>query len=145
VDKQGVSHTYSVPKCGIHSVGKKEADQRCNAPPRPACTLQTNWWDLFDDTGQMWSSDGVNPCNPEDPSSCDYVSKATCDQSVCPYPYTGQSGSSTCMPHPFVCCNSDTGQCYEWDGQGGAETCPDAARHMGWNAMKECETACGKR
>lgn len=144
VDQRGVNHTYSVPKCGINTVGKKEADQRCSQPPQPACTLQTNWWDLFDDTGQMWSRDGVNPCNPEDPSSCDIVSKATCDQSVCPYPYTGRSGSSTCMPHPFVCCNQDAGECYEWDGQGGAVSCPDAQRHMGWNAMTECEMTCVK-
>lgn len=141
-DKQGISHTYSVPKCGIHTVGKKEAAQRCSPPPEPKCTTQTNWWDLFDDTGQMWSRDGVTPCNPEEPGSCEIIAKATCDQSVCPYPYTGQPGSSTCMPHPFVCCNQTVGKCYEWDGLGGAVSCPDAQRHMGWNALTECEHSC---
>ena len=144
INSQGEEQTEYVPKCGINSVDKKEADQRCNPPPEPACSVTTNWWDLFDDTGQVWPRDGASSCNPkENPASCDYVGKALCDQSVCPYPYTGEPGSSTCMPHPFVCCDHATGSCYEWDGEGGAEKCPDADRHMGWNAMTECAASCG--
>lgn len=141
VDKEGHDHTYIVPKCGINSVGRKEAEQRCGKPPEPPCTTRTNWWDLFDDTGQVWSHDGVAPCNPKDPSTCDFVSKSTCDQSVCPY--GNQPGVKTCMPHPFVCCNHTAGQCYNWDGQGGAVTCPKP--YTDWNAMTDCEKDCSKR
>ena len=95
----GSQHTVKVPKCGISTASATEAEQRCGPPPEPACNTTTNWWDLYDDTGQEWSGE--------------HVGGAECDQSVCPYPY----GASTCMPHPFVCCDRLSRTCSVWDGK----------------------------
>ena len=68
LNKAGVNQTQRVPKCGIDSVSRKEAEQRCNLPPAPSCNVSTNWWDLFDDTGQLWRADPTVPCDPEHPT-----------------------------------------------------------------------------
>ena len=96
---EGSGQTVKVPKCGISTASATEAEQRCGPPPEPACNTTTNWWDLYDDTGQEWGGE--------------HVGGAECDQSVCPYPY----GASTCMPHPFVCCDRLSRTCSVWDGK----------------------------
>ena len=151
-DHQGNNRTDWVPRCGIGSVGEKAAQEHCSRPPFPACGTGTNWWDLFDDTGQMWPLQEGNghdasaaSCGPQQPVGCEVVKQAVCDKSVCPYPV----GKPACMKHPFICCNHTSASCYVWDSIGGADPahggCPDADRHEGWDAERQCAEACGQR
>ena len=119
-----------VPKCGLGSVGKHECAVRCGSPPTPGCSASTNWWDLFEDTSQH------------------VVARATCDDSVCPYPLGEQPDGKPvgrCNPYPFTCCDESRGVCFAWDGMD-VSKCPNVGlRFIGWEAEKQCDAACSER
>jgi hypothetical protein len=109
-------------KCpsGQGSTSKHECEEHCNPPPYPTCSSETNWWDLFADTGQ-WA-----------------VDEADCDQSTCPYPV---GAGDSCDPHPFYCCNPATQRCEVWNGEDQAHTCP-AGPFTGWDGQSRCQDSC---
>ena len=70
------------------------------------------------------------------------VGRATCDESVCPYPLEAEL--SRCMPYPFPCCDEVTGSCFEWDGMDPSK-CPNLGlRFDTWDSAEKCAEACGK-
>ena len=81
-------------KCGAGSMGKSACEERCSPPPKPACTASSNWWDLFEDTGQHM------------------VEEAGCDTEACVYPLS--PGNDRCQPYPFFCCDTASKKCHQW-------------------------------
>jgi hypothetical protein len=143
-------------KCpsGQGSMGKQACEDHCNPPPLPACSSESNWWDLFADTGQH--STQVAGCDTE---SCPYpleedclgqTTEGPCAEAGCDWnQVTSECRRSRCNFHPFCCCdchNTTGSPCQVWNGMDEKDCMSGSVHEMDWEMGlgKTCNDWCGR-